>query len=71
MVQGIDASDTVLGVLPIHLAASVCERGARYGHLEMSVPANRRGTELSADELDSFGAKIVFFTVVHESFHLY
>ena len=41
--------DTVIGTLPVHLAAEVCQRGARYLHLSLNVPENARGHELDAD----------------------
>ena len=37
------ADDTVIGTLPIHLAAQVCERGARYLHLGLDLPNEMRG----------------------------
>lgn len=50
--------DVVLGTLPVHLAAQVCARGGRYLHLSLTVPADRRGTELSADDMRAFGARL-------------
>lgn len=47
----VGADDTVIGTLPVNLAAAVCKRGARYLHLSIQVPAGWRGRELSADEL--------------------
>ena len=47
----IDAGDTVIGTLPINLAAAVCRRGARYLHLALEAPAEWRGRELSGNEL--------------------
>ena len=50
--------DTVMGSLPVNLAAAVCERGARYLHLSMELPPDLRGKELTADQLDQLGAKM-------------
>ncbi len=50
--------DVVAGTLPVHLAAQVCARGARYLHLQLELPLHRRGQELSADELDAAGARL-------------
>ena len=58
------AGDQVIGTLPVHLAGQVCERGGRYFHLSMTVPADRRGTEISADDMDQFGAHIKEFKIV-------
>lgn len=55
--------DTVIGILPIHLAARVCERGARYLSLSLDLPPEARGRELSADELDTYGARLEPYVV--------
>ncbi|MCB1770006.1 MAG: CRISPR-associated protein Csx16, partial [Candidatus Competibacteraceae bacterium] len=49
--QIIQAGDTVIGTLPIHLAAQVCERGGRYLHLSMEIPQEARGCELTVADL--------------------
>lgn len=54
----VQAGDTVIGTLPVNLAAEVCARGARYLHLSLAVPAECRGRELSADDLLQLGAHI-------------
>ncbi|HYD32700.1 MAG TPA: CRISPR-associated protein Csx16 [Azospirillaceae bacterium] len=55
----IAAGDVVMGTLPIQLAAEVCARGARYLHLEMTLPPDSRGIPLSADDMDRLGAPLV------------
>ena len=57
------AGDRVMGTLPIHLAAAVCERGARYFHLSLDLPPSLRGRELDADTLRRYGARLEEFTV--------
>lgn len=59
----IQPGDTVIGSLPVNLAAEVCARGAQYWHLSLRVPAQARGQELSADELQALGARLERFTV--------
>lgn len=59
----IRAGDTVLGSLPVHLAARVCAAGGRYHHLSVDVPENLRGCELSADDLDRLCARLQAFDV--------
>jgi len=59
--------DVVIGILPIHLAAKVCEQGARYLHLSMDLPPEKRGVELSADEMERFGARLQEFEVRKKS----
>jgi len=55
--------DTVIGSLPVNLAAAVCARGARYVHLALELPAARRGSELSADELRELGATLIEYRI--------
>lgn len=50
--------DVVIGTLPMPLAADVQARGASYWHLELQVPTNKRGQELSADELQALGSSL-------------
>jgi CRISPR-associated protein Csx16 len=54
----IEAGDTVLGVLPVHLIAILNAKGARYLHLELDMAEEDRGRELSADDLDRLGARL-------------
>lgn len=59
--------DTVIGTLPINLAAEVCARGAAYLHLSLDLPPTARGHELDAEELERFGARLEPYTVIHLS----
>lgn len=59
----IGAGDTVIGTLPVHLAASICARGGRYVHLSIDLQSDARGRELGADELDRYGARLDAFEV--------
>jgi CRISPR-associated protein Csx16 len=59
----INAGDIVIGTLPVHLAAEVCERGGRYLHLVLKLkPADRR-RELTAADMDALGAATEEFVV--------
>lgn len=51
----------VIGTLPVHLAAQVCAAGGEYWHLSLDIPADARGRELTADEMESFGAQVERF----------
>ena len=55
--------DRVLGTLPVHLAAAVCERGARYVHLSLELPADQRGRDLTGADLEHLGARLEAFEV--------
>lgn len=52
------AGDTVIGTLPMQAAAQIHAQDATYLHLTVALPASRRGTELSADDLDALGAQL-------------
>lgn len=53
----IQSGDTVIGSLPVNLAAEVCAKHARYVHLSLDLPFNARGVELDADAMHLYGAK--------------
>jgi len=57
------AGDTVIGNLPVNLAAEVCRSGARYLHLSAPMDVAQRGRELSADELQRLQAQIEEFRI--------
>lgn len=59
----IRAGDVVIGILPVNLAAEVCARGGRFFNLSLDVPPEARGKELSADDLQRYGARIEAYTV--------
>ena len=61
--ETIQLGDVVIGTLPIHLAARVCERGGRYLHLSLEIPPDWRGRELSAADLLQFGARLEEYRV--------
>ena len=56
--EQIAPGDTVIGVLPVNLAARVCARGGHYLNLSLDLPAEARGQELTADELERYGARL-------------
>ena len=62
--QIIQPGDVVIGTLPIHLAAQVCQHGGRYLHLSLDLPPDWRGRELSADDLCQFGARLEEYRVI-------
>ena len=50
--------DTVIGSLPVNLAAEVCKKGGIYMHLSLTVPEHWRGKELSAAQMTECGAHL-------------
>lgn len=65
-VEDVKPGDTVIGTLPVNLAAEVCARGARYLNLSLDLPEDARGRELTADELERYGARFEAFVVKPE-----
>lgn len=61
--EQIAPGDTVIGTLPVNLVARVCARGGRYLHLSLDLPAEARGRELTADELERYGARLEAYVV--------
>lgn len=59
----VGAGDTVIGTLPVNLAAEVCARGGRYVNLSLDLPPEARGRELSADDLERYGARLEAYAV--------
>lgn len=57
-VEVVKPGDRVLGTLPINLVAEVNQRGGKYFHLTLNLPAERRGSELSAADMRTFGARL-------------
>lgn len=61
--EPVQAGDTVIGSLPVNLAAEICKLGAHYWNLSLLLPADARGRELSANELDLYQAKLEAFSI--------
>lgn len=59
----VQAGDCVIGTLPLHLVALLQQRGVRYLHLTLKVPAAWRGQELSAAQLQACQATVREFIV--------
>lgn len=59
----VQPGDIVIGILPVNLAAEVCERGARYFNLSLDLPLEARGRELTVAELQKYGARIEEYTI--------
>lgn len=48
------AGRDVIGILPMNLAALA----ASVTNVDMDIPADRRGTEFTADDMDKWGARL-------------
>jgi CRISPR-associated protein Csx16 len=62
-IEEIEPTDIVVGTLPIDMVAVLCSIGARYFHLTLSVPADFRGQELTAEQLVACNARLHEFRV--------
>ena len=63
-ISSVNPGDIVIGTLPIHLAAELQVRGARYLHLSLNLPAELRGRELSAEQMNQARARIEEYRVI-------
>ena len=50
-INEIKAHDCIYGNLPIHIAAQICDKKARYFHLVLNITKAMRGQELTAEQL--------------------
>ena len=41
----VQTGDVVIGTLPIHLAAEICQKGAKFYFLSVNVSREQRGTD--------------------------
>lgn len=62
-VGDVGEGDVVIGTLPVNLAAEVYARRARFLNLSLDLPPQARGRELSADELERYGARLEEYEV--------
>lgn len=59
----VQQGDTIIGTLPVNLAAEICEAGGHYLHLSLRLPSELRGIELTADELRGLDATLEAYQV--------
>ncbi|KAA5598204.1 CRISPR-associated protein Csx16 [Blastochloris sulfoviridis] len=57
------SGDRVIGPLPFRLAASLVEKGVVYEAIDLELDASGRGRELSVEEMDAAGARLVQYVV--------
>lgn len=51
------------GVFPLNLAADICRAGAQCWAISVQLPSELRGHELSAEQLETLGARLVRYQV--------
>lgn len=59
----VKSGDTVIGVLPMGMAAKICQQGAVFYALDFSINREQRGKELVDDELSQLGCKLLRYDV--------
>ena len=59
----VQAGDVVIGTLPLHLAAEVCQKGVKFYLRSMNVTPEQRGTELTCKQLTEQQCSIQPFMV--------
>ncbi|MEQ1669180.1 MAG: CRISPR-associated protein Csx16, partial [Sulfuriferula sp.] len=62
-VADIAAGDVVIGTLPVHLAAEVCGRGAKFYFLSLVLSQSQRGQELTMGDMLSAQCRLQCFNV--------
>jgi CRISPR-associated protein Csx16 len=58
-IAAIKAGDRVIGPLPVSKIVELVERGAHYIAIDMTLPEHARGPDLSAQEMEHYGARLV------------
>lgn len=54
-----EPGDTIIGSLPAGTAAELCARGIRYLHLQLDLPEEWRGRELTKEQLVKACARLI------------
>ena len=62
-IANLTSEHTVIGTLPIHLAAVVCEKGAKFVYLSLDTPPELRGAELTVEQMDALGARLESYRI--------
>ncbi|MBR1374612.1 MAG: CRISPR-associated protein Csx16 [Cardiobacteriaceae bacterium] len=58
------AEDTVIGILPIDIAAQICEKGAKFYALKIHQELSERGQNFSADNLEKMNVSLRRFQII-------
>lgn len=61
--ESVDASTTIVGVLPPTMVAEICQRGGRFVALDVRVPSELFKVEMTAELMDELGAKLTGYRV--------
>ena len=62
--KDVKEGDSVIGNLPMAMAAEICSKGARFFAISIQVRKDERGQELSSQKLEEYDCKIEEFRVM-------
>lgn len=62
-ISQIERGDAVYGILPLNIIAEVNRCGASFTHINLVVPPQYRGQELTVEQMNEFGAHLQSVTV--------
>ena len=62
-IDQINAGDKIFGSLPVNIVYKVCQKGARYYHLNLKLPEHARGQELTEEDMEKYSANFEEFIV--------
>ncbi|MEQ3529216.1 MULTISPECIES: CRISPR-associated protein Csx16 [unclassified Pseudoalteromonas] len=62
-INEIQAGDEVYGTLPVNLAAQCCKKGALYFHLNLTLPEELRGKELTHTQMETLDANVTQYDI--------
>jgi len=62
-INSLKEGDVVRGTLPINIVQELNAKGVHYWHLSLNIPADARGRELTADDMDNFGCSLIQYSV--------
>nr|WP_245232748.1 CRISPR-associated protein Csx16 [Thiorhodococcus minor] len=68
-IDRIRPNDSVIGTLPVNLAAEICARGGHYLHLSLDLQAQMRGQELTAEQMRQCGARLEPYLIQRAAQH--
>ena len=61
--ESVNEGDTVIGVLPIHLVARLCQKNVKFYALTMECSRQQRGQELNDEQLNQMSCHLTRFDV--------
>jgi CRISPR-associated protein Csx16 len=62
--ESVQAGDVVIGTLPVHLAAEICARGAKFYFLTLQLREEQRGQELTVADMQAAECSLQCYQVV-------